>query len=58
MTEHTQTSTCSSASSLAPPRRTATPAVPCFTVGDEDAEDVEEVAVYCPVCWEREFGGP
>jgi hypothetical protein len=29
-----------------------------FTVGDEDAEDEEMVAVYCPECAEREFGGP
>jgi hypothetical protein len=29
-----------------------------LTVGDEDAEDVEEVAVYCPECAAREFGGP
>ena len=29
-----------------------------FTVGDEDAKDVaEEVAVYCPECAAREFGG-
>ena len=26
-----------------------------LTVGDEDAEDVEEVAVYCPDCGAREF---
>jgi len=26
-------------------------------VGDEDAEEIEEVAVYCPVCAAREFGG-
>jgi hypothetical protein len=29
-----------------------------LTVGDEDAEDVEEVAVYCPTCAAREFGDP
>ncbi len=29
-----------------------------LTVGDENAEDVEEVAVYCPECAAREFGGP
>ena len=29
-----------------------------LTVGDEDAEDIEEVAVYCPACAAREFGGP
>ena len=28
-----------------------------LTVGDEDAEDIEEVAVYCPECAAREFGG-
>jgi hypothetical protein len=28
-----------------------------LTVGDEDAEDVEEVAVLCPTCAAREFGG-
>jgi hypothetical protein len=26
-----------------------------LTVGDEDAEDAEEVAVYCPACAAREF---
>ena len=29
-----------------------------LTVGDEDAEDVEEVAVYCPECTAREFNTP
>lgn len=29
-----------------------------LTVGDEDAEDDEEVAVFCPECAAREFGGP
>jgi hypothetical protein len=29
-----------------------------LTVGDEDAEDEEQVAVYCPECAAREFGGP
>ena len=29
-----------------------------LTVGDEDAEDDEAVAVYCPECAAREFGGP
>ena len=29
-----------------------------LTVGNEDAEEIEEVAVYCPVCAaRREFGG-
>ena len=28
-----------------------------LTVGDEGAEDDEEVAVYCPECAEREFEG-
>jgi len=27
-----------------------------LTVGDEDAEDEEQVAVYCSECAEREFG--
>jgi hypothetical protein len=27
-----------------------------LTVGDEDAEDIEEVAVYCPTCAAMEFG--
>ena len=27
-----------------------------LTVGDEDAEHVEQVAVYCPECAAREFG--
>jgi len=27
-----------------------------LTVGDEDEEEVEEVAVFCPECAEREFG--
>jgi hypothetical protein len=27
-----------------------------LTVGDEEAEEIEEVAVYCPVCAAREFG--
>ena len=26
-----------------------------LTVGDEDAEDAEQVAVYCPACAAREF---
>jgi len=26
-----------------------------LTVGDEDADDDEEVAVYCPECAAREF---
>jgi hypothetical protein len=25
--------------------------------GDEDAEEVEQVFVFCPECAEREFGG-
>ena len=29
-----------------------------YLTGDEDAEDAEEVAVYCPACAAREFGGP
>ena len=29
-----------------------------LTVGDEDAEEVEEVAVSCPTCAAMEFGGP
>jgi hypothetical protein len=29
-----------------------------LTVGDEDAEDEEAVAVYCPACAAREFDGP
>lgn len=28
-----------------------------LTVGDEGAEDVEGVAVFCPTCAERGFGG-
>jgi ribosomal protein L40E len=28
----------------------------CLIVGDEDAEDVEGVAMFCPECVEREFG--
>ena len=36
----------------APARRRAV-----LTVGDEDEEDVEEVAVFCPECAAREFGG-
>jgi hypothetical protein len=27
-----------------------------LAVGDEDAEDEEEVAVFCPTCAGREFG--
>jgi hypothetical protein len=27
-------------------------------VGNEDAEDIEEVAVDCPECAAMEFGGP
>jgi hypothetical protein len=29
-----------------------------LTVGDEDTEDVEQVAVYCPECAERVLGTP
>jgi hypothetical protein len=29
-----------------------------LAVADEDAEDVEEVAVYCPECAERGFDKP
>jgi hypothetical protein len=29
-----------------------------LTLGDEDAEDVAEVAVYCPGCADREFDRP
>ena len=29
-----------------------------LAVGDEDAEDAEQVAVYCPECAARELGGP
>lgn len=29
-----------------------------LTVGDEDAEDVEEVAIFCPACAEQEFNTP
>ena len=29
-----------------------------LTVGDDDAEDAEEVATYCPECAAREFGAP
>ena len=29
-----------------------------LTVGDEDAEEVEEAAVYCPECAAMEFGWP
>jgi hypothetical protein len=28
-----------------------------LTAGDEEAEDNDEVAVYCPECAAREFGG-
>ena len=30
----------------------------CLGVGDEDAEEIEEVVVFCPECAAREFGGP
>ena len=30
----------------------------CLIVGDEDAENIEGVAVFCPECAAREFGGP
>jgi Zn finger protein HypA/HybF involved in hydrogenase expression len=29
-----------------------------LTVGDEDAEDEEQVAVFCPECAARELDGP
>jgi DNA-directed RNA polymerase subunit RPC12/RpoP len=28
----------------------------CLIVGDEDAEDIEEVAIFCPECAAREVG--
>jgi rubredoxin len=47
---------CPECAAEAPPGAVGWHAV--LTVGDEDAEDVEEVAVYCPECAAREFGGP
>jgi hypothetical protein len=30
----------------------------CLIVADEDAEDIDGVAMFCPECAAREFGGP
>jgi YgiT-type zinc finger domain-containing protein len=29
-----------------------------LAVGDEDAEQDEAIAIFCPACGEREFDGP
>ena len=59
MTEREQTEhvlVCVECAAEAPPGAVGWRAV--LAVGDEDAEDVLEVAVYCPTCAAMEFGWP
>lgn len=59
MTEREQTEhvlVCVECAAEAPPGAVGWRAV--LAVGDEDTEDVLEVAVYCPTCAAMEFGWP
>ncbi len=47
---------CAECGTTAPPDARSWQAL--LTVGNEDAEEIEDVAVYCPECAAREFGGP
>jgi hypothetical protein len=56
--EHEQTEhllVCAECATEAPPG--AFGWLACHIAGDEDAEDIKEVAVFCPECAVREFGG-
>ena len=59
MTERAQTEhvlVCVECASEAPPGAVGWRAV--LTVGNEDAEEIEEVATYCPTCAALEIGWP
>lgn len=47
---------CAQCAAVAPPEARGWKAE--LAVGDEDAEDVEAMAIYCPGCAAREFDGP